>query len=63
MGREIEADVEDRCELILSWARDHDAFDTTMVESILEQYRRKGDVSPKQVAAIDNIIEKFRIQE
>lgn len=55
-------DVKTKCEAIVAWAGERDNFDTKLVESILKQLKeRPGSASPKQEAAVDRIIDGFRI--
>ncbi len=56
-------EYEDKCAAIMSWAdeRGDDDFDTTFVESIQEQIEKGRDLTQKQMDAIDNIIDQFRI--
>lgn len=58
-------EYEDKCKAIMSWADDRGEdqdFDTTFVESIQEQLEEGRDLSPKQMDAIDHILDQFRIE-
>ena len=53
----------EKCEAILCWADEKDrGFDTGFVESVADQLEAGRDPSEKQMAAIDNIIDKFHIE-
>lgn len=51
-----------KAERILAWAKHVRNFNTSMVESIAEQGAMGKELSPKQIAAIDNIYEKCNIE-
>lgn len=46
---------------ILDWAGDHPEFDTTYVDNLSRQLGERGSLSDKQIAALENIIRKWRI--
>jgi hypothetical protein len=52
----------DEIELILDWAEDNTWFDTTFVYSLRDQYEAKGRLSDAQIAALENIIDRFNIE-
>ena len=55
--------LEERIETVLNWAADHPDFDLEFVESLKKQLEDRGSFSDKQEEALDNIIEKWRIDE
>lgn len=50
-----------KCEAIMEYARKHPRFDTEFVESVMEQIENGREPSDTQEAAVDNIIDGFRI--
>lgn len=46
---------------ILTWAEEHPHFETDFIESLKEQFENKGDLSDKQIVALQNIAEKWDI--
>jgi hypothetical protein len=54
-------DPAEMIETILTWAEDHPNFDTSFVDDLNDQLS-SGDLSDSQVTALENIIEKWRIQ-
>lgn len=46
--------------LILEWAENH-TFDTSFVLSLYEQYKQKGELSPKQIESLERIINNCKI--
>lgn len=47
---------------ILNWALDEKPdFDTKFVESVQAQLESKGSISTRQMEAVDNIIDRFKI--
>lgn len=49
--------------LIVKWAEDNPSFDTSYVLSLKQACNRNGNLSSKQLAGLNNIISKFKIQE
>jgi hypothetical protein len=54
--------IEKKLDAILEWAEDHEDFDSSFVESLQNQWEKRGFLSTKQIFAIDNIIERFNIE-
>jgi uncharacterized coiled-coil protein SlyX len=54
-------DDEDKIELILEWAQYHPNFDTDYVEDLQQQLAEGQELTERQSEALDNIIERFRI--
>lgn len=48
-------------ERIMTWAEDRPSFDTSFVESLQGQLEERGSLSPKQIAALENIASRFNI--
>ena len=46
---------------ILLWAEDHPSFDTSFVESIQEKFAQFGRLTPRQIAALENIVIRWQI--
>lgn len=47
---------------ILNWASDEKPdFDTAFIESVQAQLESKGSISTRQMEAVDNIIDRFKI--
>jgi len=55
--------IEDKIAMIMSWADEHPEFDTEFVESLAYQFEDRGNLSNKQVEAMNSIIEKWAIDE
>lgn len=53
---------DDRIDLILSWADEHPDFDTAFVDSMAEKLETYGELTEAQSDALDNIIERWRIE-
>jgi hypothetical protein len=53
--------IEAKIELVLDWAEQHPEFDVEFVTSLEVQFEDRGDLSNKQVEALDNIIAKWEI--
>lgn len=51
----------DLIERIMAWAEDRPSFDTSFVESLQGQLEERGSLSPKQIAALENIASRFNI--
>lgn len=47
---------------IYDYASDHPNFDTEFVDSLQEQLQRKSYLSVAQMEALENIMERFRIE-
>jgi DNA polymerase-3 subunit epsilon len=58
---EENSEIRSMIDRILDWAADCDRFDPSFVENLLEQFEERGTLSEKQVAALENIIEKWHI--
>lgn len=52
----------EKLELILDWADDNPDFDTAFVEELYDCHEHRGHLTDRQEEALDNIIEKFKIQ-
>lgn len=53
-----------KIELILEWAENTEVeFDDAFVREIEEKLSRYGNLTPRQEMAIDNIYERFKIEE
>ena len=48
-------------ERVLDWAADHDWFDTSFVESLQEGLEKWGRLTPRQLEALENIIDQLDI--
>ena len=48
-------------ERVLDWAADHDWFDTSFVESLQESLEKWGRLTPRQLEALENIIDGLDI--
>ena len=48
-------------ERVLDWAADHDWFDTSFVESLQESLEKWGRLTPRQLEALENIIDRLDI--
>ena len=46
-------------DIIQEWALEHEDFDTSFVDSIAEQLESRGSVTDRQLAALQNIVEKW----
>ena len=55
-------DTTDKINMILDWAEDHPTFDTEFVENIQSQFEDSGSISDAQDQALDNIIERWKIE-
>jgi hypothetical protein len=53
--------IEDKIYLIKTWAEQHPEFDTEFVDSLLIQLEARGNLSDRQVAALDSILDKWEI--
>lgn len=52
----------EKCRHILNWADEHPEFDETFVKSVMGQMEHANrEPTDKQAVAIDNIIERFKI--
>jgi hypothetical protein len=54
--------LEERLRIIQDYAEEHPEFDTTYIDSLHEQLCDGRPLTPKQVAAINNIIDKFEME-
>ena len=55
--------ITNRIKLIFEYAEENDWFSTDYIESIKEQFEKKGSLTEKQEIAIKNIIEKCKIKK
>lgn len=53
--------IEDKLSVITEYATEHPDFDTEFVDSLNNQFERKGDLSDKQILALSNIIDKWEM--
>lgn len=56
--RNVEA-AREYIDTIQEWALEHEDFDTSFVDSIAEQLESRGSVTDRQLAALQNIVEKW----
>ena len=56
-------ELKDKIEMVFEWANDRSDFDQEFVESLYEQLEDRGTLSDKQEEALDNIIEKWGMDE
>lgn len=56
-------DDEEAIDLVLRWAETEPDFDTSFVDSLDEFIERRGMLTEGQRSALDNIIEKWGIEE
>lgn len=56
-------DIDSKFEIIQRYAEKHPRFDTEFVDSVRDQYEKRGSVSYLQEAALDNIIRAWRMQK
>lgn len=54
-------EAEEKLEMVLNWAEDHPKFDTGFVESLQDALETYGRLTEAQGNALDNIIDRFRI--
>ena len=54
--------IEEKIQAVQDWADTRTDFDCDFVDSLGEQLERQGELSLKQVNALDNIIERFYIE-
>lgn len=53
---------DEKLRAIINWAgTTKSRFDTKWIVSVQENLENYGDLSPKQLSSVDNIIRKFRI--
>lgn len=52
----------EKMEAILVWAEKKPKFSTTFIEDVLGRTKKFNSISEKQMASIDNIINKFKIE-
>lgn len=56
--------LEAKLELILTWADESGIdFDTTFVVDLQNKFHKYGNLTERQEKALDNIIERWRIEE
>lgn len=56
-------DDQDKIDAILTWAEENDHFDTEFVSRLQSRLDSHGLLTDKQSEALDNIIEKFGIEQ
>ena len=56
-------DAEDKINAIINFMGENPrlSFDTTFIESVLEQYQIRGSITDLQLDSVNNIIESFGI--
>jgi hypothetical protein len=54
--------IDELLEKIKEWAEYRSDFDMTFVDSLEEQYLAKGELSERQVQALENICDKWGIE-
>lgn len=54
--------LEERLQVISDYADEHPEFDRAWLDSVCEQILAGREMSPAQVASMNNIIEKFRME-
>lgn len=58
--------LEDQLNMIIEWAEEQRGgpreFDATFIFGLRDQLRDRGNLSPKQVQAVQNIVEKWGIE-
>jgi hypothetical protein len=47
----------------LNWSGDHPEFNDDFIVSLNESFKKYGSLTPKQHAALGNIVDKFRMGE
>jgi hypothetical protein len=58
----VQKNYRDRLESIRNWAEEHSNFDTTFIDSLIEQVDEKcRPLSEPQRESIDNILDRFSI--
>lgn len=55
-------DVGDKLVRIIDWADNNPKFKADFVESLYDKYERDGQLTVKQEEALDNIIDRFKIE-
>jgi hypothetical protein len=51
-----------KCEIILKWAKFKPKFDTSFIHNVMDYESERGEFTPAQEIAIDNIIKKWCIK-
>ncbi len=54
--------IEDKLDSVMNWADENPQFEPSFIESLAIQFQENGDLSDKQVLALDNIIDKWGIE-
>lgn len=52
-----------KLQMILDYAADDPVFDASFVQDLFFQFVASGDLSERQVAALDNIIDKWGLED
>ena len=55
-------DVGDKLIKIIDWADNNPQFNADFVESLYDEYERDGQLTVIQEEALDNIIDRFKIE-
>jgi hypothetical protein len=50
-------------ELATEYAGEHPSFDDSFILSLAEHLERKGELTPNQGAALEKVIQRFRMEE
>ena len=53
----------DKLAAVLDWAEQHPEFDDGFVKSLAEKFESFGSLTENQSRALDNIIQKWRIDD
>ena len=62
MEKEQQIEYERKIQAIFDFGDGNENFDTSFVESVNEQFLKNEFLTDKQMDAIDNIIERWRIE-
>ncbi len=54
--------LEERIDLVLDHAEENPDFDITFIEGLKQQLQEWGKLSPKQIAALNSIIDKLGLE-
>lgn len=52
-----------KLQMILDYAADDPEFDASFVQDLFFQFVANGDLSERQIAALDNIIDKWGLED
>ena len=56
-----EIDQQTKIDAVMDWAEETPHFNVEFVEKLQQDLQVKGELSEKQEAALDNIIDKWRV--